>query len=329
MNNFKLCILCSTKICNTNNQFTIHLKNNHNTTKKNYIILTEYNNIHPKCQCGYCNDDANFDNRYEIFRTINIEHKNHKWLKLQYIKKYGIPVCKTCNTSVKFNRGKPNTYCSKKCIPSNWNQKTINKNVKQKYNVDNISQLSDVKKKVKKSYTTDKRKMALHKGKTIRNEKYKNGWFDIDKARKTNIERYGVDSVQKLEKNKIASAKRILNTNFFKIKKYKDTNLNYQSSYEKHFLELCEQIGIIKNIKNGNIFKYSNTDTAKFYMRTDFSIDNYEIEIKSSYILKKQGGISVLNLKRKTVEATEKQYIFILDKDYNEFLEIYNKKINH
>lgn len=57
-------------------------------------------------------------------------------------------------------------------------------------------------------------------------------------------------------------------------------------------------------------------------MITDFSINNYEIEIKSSWILKKQGGIKKLNEKRKAVELAGKQYIFILDKDYSEFLEI-------
>ena len=50
---------------------------------------------------------------------------------------------------------------------------------------------------------------------------------------------------------------------------------------------------------------------------TDFSIDNYEIEIKSSYIMKKQGGIDAVFAKKKAVETSGKKYIFILDKDYS------------
>ena len=55
---------------------------------------------------------------------------------------------------------------------------------------------------------------------------------------------------------------------------------------------------------------------------TDFSIDNYEIEIKSSWIMKKQGGIEKVFEKKKAVEKTGKVYLFILDKDYTQFLNL-------
>jgi len=105
-----------------------------------------------------------------------------------------------------------------------------------------------------------------------------------------------------------------------KVKKYKETDLYYQSLYELEFLELCEELGVLDNISNGNSYKCDNK-YLKNIILTDFSIDNIEIEIKSSYIMKQQGGLKVLNAKRKTVENTGKQYIIILDKDYSEFLE--------
>ena len=112
--------------------------------------------------------------------------------------------------------------------------------------------------------------------------------------------------------------------NFYKTKKYKETDLNYQSSYELDFLKLCDKIEIIKYISNGKWHKFLNED--KKYgenLITDFCYkDNYEIEIKSSYILKKQGGMEKLFAKKKAVESTGKQYIFILDKDYTEFLSL-------
>jgi len=52
-------------------------------------------------------------------------------------------------------------------------------------------------------------------------------------------------------------------------------------------------------------------------------MNGYEIEIKSSWIMKKQGGPSVLFTKRDAVENTGKKYILILDKDYSEFLTIF------
>jgi len=106
--------------------------------------------------------------------------------------------------------------------------------------------------------------------------------------------------------------------NSFKLNKFKLSNLYFQSTYEYDFLELCEKINILDKVNNGNRYSYSD----HFYF-TDFSIDNYEIEIKSSWIMKKQGGIEKVFEKKEAVEKTGKKYLFILDKDYSEFLKIY------
>jgi len=102
----------------------------------------------------------------------------------------------------------------------------------------------------------------------------------------------------------------------------------YQGSYEFDFLELCEKIGILNKIKNGNYYEYLKED--KIYGNktlTDFSYLNYEIEIKSSFILEKQGGLEKLKAKKRAVESKNKKYIFILDKEYKEFINLINKKI--
>lgn len=44
-----------------------------------------------------------------------------------------------------------------------------------------------------------------------------------------------------------------------------------------------------------------------------------EIEIKSTYVLERQGGDVVLEMKRNAVERTGKKYLLILNKDYTEF----------
>lgn len=85
----------------------------------------------------------------------------------------------------------------------------------------------------------------------------------------------------------------------------------------------CEQLDIFHKVKNGNSYNYlAEDEDVGIRLLTDFSIDDYEIEIKSTYIMKKQGGIVVLNAKRRAVEKTGKKYILILDKDYSEFAKL-------
>ena len=52
-------------------------------------MLIEFNGIHPKCICGYCDDDSTFNARTNTFVKINFNHKKFDWLKAQYIKNLG------------------------------------------------------------------------------------------------------------------------------------------------------------------------------------------------------------------------------------------------
>jgi len=107
------------------------------------------------------------------------------------------------------------------------------------------------------------------------------------------------------------------------IRNYKDTNLYYQGSYEYDFLELCENKGIINEIENGNSYNYIPKHKKHGHrLLTDFSYNNYEIEIKSTYILEKQGGEDKINAKRDSVIYNGVDYILILDKNYEEFLRL-------
>lgn len=339
------CKICGINFSQISGHFTIHLKNEHNMTLEDYIVHTEYNNIHPKCQCGYCDDDATFNLRTRKFSHINNEHRKFDWLKEQKILKDGIPKCKTCGGDVKWKRGIPNQYCSFKCLPNNWNQEKVKQTVIEKYGVDNIFKNEDIKKKIKESLVSKRKEMAAKCNET-KKLKYKNGAFDVEKMKETIMRNYGVEHVSQISKNRIGSSKRMkLNnpmysdeiaskvsqtlvknilsgkTRAFNSQKYMDTNLYYQSSYEKHFLDLCKEIRIIEKVKNGNVYEYLADDKHHGHrLLTDFSLENVEIEIKSNWILQKQGGKETIDAKRRAVEFLGKKYIFILEKNYSEFL---------
>ena len=140
----KICEFCKKEFRYDNGHFVTHIYYAHECNLEKYIVLFEFNGIHPKCQCGFCNDDALFMSRKRKFHDINPEHRGFDWLEQKYIEKFGKPLCKTCNEPVKFHRGEPNIYCSHKCLPSHWNQEQVHKTVKEKWDVDNVFELQFV-----------------------------------------------------------------------------------------------------------------------------------------------------------------------------------------
>ena len=222
--------------------------------------------------------------------------------------------------------------CSRKC-----SQNKIEKTCMDKYGCPNPFQNEDIKNKIKN--TLFDKYGVFH---PMLSEEIKN------KLKETNLERWGCEWVFENEEvqekifktmihkygckyalqNKESCEKFIKNCDFdklfknaIKIKNYKNTKLYYQGSYELDFLKLCEKLGILKEIKNGNIYNYIEEDKNYGYRTlTDFSYKNFEIEIKSNWILEKQGGIEKLNAKRRAVEKQDKNYILIIEKTYDEFL---------
>lgn len=334
----KKCEICGNFFHQQSGKFSNHLLNDHNLSLKDYIIQYELNGMTPKCQCGYCEEDAPFF-RGKFLDRIG-DHQKYKWIEEQYIKKYGRPVCETCGKDVKFRRGVPNIYCSPECFPNRWNQEKKDITVKEKYKVERISQLDSIKDKIsnsKKILYKNNKKEIVDKFKSTCLERF--GFDDPfkspvikNKCKDTMFERYGVDHPSKtLEFRDNASKRMVRNnsefdfTDCYKIKKYKDTELTYQSSYEYDFLEYCEKNNILDRVENGNIYNFLPEELDYgFRTITDFCIGNIEIEIKSTYILEKQGGYEVIDIKRKAVESAGKQYLLILDKDYSELQKIIN-----
>jgi len=145
MDKNKECKICGLSFDYKSGWFTTHLVKEHNVTLKDYIIKYELDNKTPKCQCGFCDEDAPFF-RGKFLERIG-DHQKYKWLQEQYINKNGIPKCETCGNNVNWKRGLPNKYCSFKCLPNRWNQDKIKETVKRIYGVDNISKLEETKKR--------------------------------------------------------------------------------------------------------------------------------------------------------------------------------------
>lgn len=320
------CLICFREfINNLGGQLTNHLKEDHNMSMSDYVVLTEYSGEAPKCACGYCNELPRFDRGK--FSKYAVGHNKHEWLEEQYVLKYGQPKCVTCGNPVNFKRGLPNKYCQFKCLPSRWNQEKVKNTVKEKYGVENVSQIQVVKEKIKQSLSeksSEEKFDYYQKAVETKVQRYGNSKMDIQKFKNTMMEKHGVEHPSQTKEFRENSSKRmiknnpIFNTqNWYKTKRYKDTDLYYQSSYELNFLEYCEQLGIINELENGKSFNYLSEDKEFGYFHLpDFMYKNNVIEIKSAWILDRQGGYPLIEAKRRAVESQGYNYIVILDNDF-------------
>ena len=157
----------------------------------------------------------------------------------------------------------------------------------------------------------------------------------VQKRKDTNIKNYGVDNPMK--SNEIYQ--RFRDTNIkkygveypaqdsnifyktqksqFKTKDYK--GIRYQGTYELHFLEFCDDNNILDKICKIKTIKYNYEDKIKCY-HPDFLIEelNLIVEIKSDYYYKLHLEKNIC--KEKSCIEQGYDFIFIINKDYTEFL---------
>ncbi len=338
-----ICEICGQEFKNNlGGDLTKHLRNEHNVSIEDYYVLTELNGIEPKCQCGLCDKRPNF--RRGKFSKYAIGHEKFEWQQKQYIDLYGQPKCQNpdCDNVVSFYRGKPRKYCCHKCSeiaePCHWNQDKVNSTVKEKYCVENVFQLGSVKiKSIETMMNNWGVEHALQSAeiyeKMIKKNIKKHGIkfpqsLPEAKAKKkeTTFKNHGVIHYSKTKNFREQASKNMckynknVNTNH-KIRYYKETKLYYQSMHEYRFLEYCEVNNLLQFINNSPTFKYLDFSFGKWHL-PDFKFkENFIIEIKSSYWLKRQGGWDKLKAKQLSVESKNYQYILILDENYDIFFE--------
>lgn len=171
----------------------------------------------------------------------------------------------------------------------------------EKYGFSSASKNIDVKEKTKK-HNLDKWNSTC----TLHSDLMK------DKIKDIFIFKYGVDNPMKnyeiMKKSQVNSLKR---------KKYMNTNLLYQGSYELDFLiNYYNKV----DIKNGISIKYILNDNVKMY-HSDFFIPslNLIVEIKSSYWYEKYLEKNIL--KENQCKKLGYNYIIIINKNYEKLKE--------
>lgn len=137
-----------------------------------------------------------------------------------------------------------------------------------------------------------------------------------EKSRITCLKKYGVEYSTQCKEifNKILKSGR-------KRLQYKDTELYYQGSYEKDFLELCESLNILDKVDRCFTIKYELNESELIYF-PDFYIEelNLIVEIKSSYWYNKHKERNIA--KEKQCKDSGYNYILIMNKDYKEFIKL-------
>lgn len=221
----------------------------------------------------------------------------------------------------------------------------------EKYGVDNVSKSEEIKNKIKNtclekygveySYQSD---FVKNKIKETCLEKYgvEHSSQIIEsrlKYKDTCLEKYGVDNVSKSEeikKIKEETTQRRYGVkhvsqvpDFFekqqksgyRLHLHENTNLNYRGTYEKDFLDFCFNNKIL--IEKGKRIKYLYNDKEHYYF-SDFYIESFNliIEIKSYWTFNKYFDKNII--KKKFTIDSGFNYIFIIDKNYEDFKKFIN-----
>lgn len=142
----------------------------------------------------------------------------------------------------------------------------------EKYGVENISQDESAKNKKNK---TIKERFGVDN--ISQNEEIK------QRKKDTSLKNFGVEHHLKDGEMFLKHQKSMYNVN-----RYKDTEIYYNGSYEKYFLELMEEKGFISEISNGNSFEYEWNGEKHTY-HVDFCFRGKQIEIKSGWTYNKNG----------------------------------------
>jgi hypothetical protein len=246
-------------------------------TYNNYVVNTK--SFTQKYSCN--NKCSNFKNKISLLEKYGDEnYNNRKKFSATNLERFGVP---NFTQTEEFNE-KTKYSCLLK------------------YGVEHHLQSDIVKDKIKQTNILKRGVEYPMQSDSVRS-----------KSKITLLDRYGVEHISKSEEIKHKKKLTCLENNgveyplqnekifkkslenSFLAKKFKNTNLIYQGSYEKYFLELMEQCGQIDLIKNGKKYEYFFCNQIHYYF-SDFIYANNTIEIKSSWTYNRNGKDKILEL---------------------------------
>lgn len=210
-----------------------------------------------------------------------------------------------------------NKYSCRNCIVKKSKETCL-----KKYGVDNISKLPEIHNKHKetclKKYGIENYRNIEKRIDTISDigeEIYYNN--RSQKYKETCIEKYGVENASQ---NSVIFSKQ--QKNRYTIKQYKNTELTYQGTYEKDFLDVFyDKIEITSILPIDYIY---NNKNKKYF--PDFYIPKYNliIEIKSLYTYNKHIKQNIE--KRNKCISDGYNFLFIINKNYTEFIKYIRRR---
>jgi len=262
----------------------------------------------------------------EVICDICRKHYKMEYRRyMSYIQKGEICTCVKCKT-VKIDKTNLERYGCKNVFENDDIKLKSKNTIMDRYNVDNVSKSREIK---NKKIETNRKHWGTDWGLSSP--------IVIEKRNNTNIVKYDCENVFQCEgvKNKIKitnlqryGCENPLNNEFVKEKmmqsrfrslrkenKYKNTDLYYQSSYEKDFLDNFYNYF---QIERGFSIDYKLNDKIRKYY-PDFYLPQYNliIEIKSKiwYELDINKNLE----KQKSCLNRGHKFLFIIDKNYSEF----------
>jgi hypothetical protein len=234
----------------------------------------------------------------------NIRSQNY----YNQIKKSNLYVCQKCNY-VKVKMTNINRYGTECPLQNADIKKKSEKTLISKYGVDNISKHLDIKNSRRDNFKSEDFKI---KSKTTWISKYgvDNPSKSIEikmKKENTLFENYGVKNPSQSSEIFEKSQK-----NGKRIKKH-ECGLMYRGTYEKDFLDYCQEKNLI--VEKGPTIEYVFKNKKRYY-HSDFFIPSMNLicEIKSLYYYEKYLDI---NIAKKKYSEMKYNFLFIIDKCYD------------
>jgi len=271
-------------------------------------------------KCDICGKETKFQHSGRFYAKTCSKECNKKHFEKICLERYDC--ISPLGSKVLREKGKQTSvkrYGTEYPMQSNIVKENLKKSNLKNFGVENMYQLDSVKEKCKQTklerYGDEKYKNP-EKNKQTCKERYGVEYALQDKnirekGKETCKKRYGVEHQsqnESIHQRQMKSGK--------KIKKFRDTELWYQGTFELDFLDIYHDK--YPDIQRARSIKYMFEGKNKVY-HPDFFIPflNLIVEIKNSYYAKKDKN--KIEAKKQATLALGYNYIMIVDKDYSVF----------